>query len=311
MTFTLRQTLNSYTGMTKRNVLLFFKDKTTLLFSMLAPIIVFLLYIIFLKNAYLDGLKDASKDFGDLISLKDIDSVTNAWLLAGVLGTSAITVSLNSLQVMVKDKENKIDYDYTSSPIPSVVVILAYFTGAFLNTFIITGLILTLGLIILSLIGSLYLTFEAIILLYLVTILASASSTIIMMVVVSFFKRSSALGAFSGIISAAIGFIIGAYIPLGEFSEAVQGIMALVPGSHISCLYRNLLMTGVIDHINTSLNGIDKGMFAESIKNTFALNLNMFNYITPKSFMYLYTSASILVALLLNTLFYKRANRRI
>ena len=253
MTFTLRQTLNSYAGMTKRNVLLFFKDKTTLLFSMLAPIIVFLLYIIFLENAYLDGLKDAAKDFGDLISLKDIDSVTNAWLLAGVLGTSAITVSLNSLQVMVKDKENKIDYDYTSSPIPSVVVILAYFTGAFLNTFIITGLILTLGLIILSLIGSLYLTFEAIILLYLVTILASASSTIIMMVVVSFFKRSSALGAFSGIISAAIGFIIGAYIPLGEFSEAVQGIMALVPGSYISCLYRNLLMRLVLYNIIINL----------------------------------------------------------
>ncbi len=310
MTFTVNQLFNSYKGMTKRNVLLFFKDKTTLLFSMMAPIIVFFLYIVFLKNAYLDGLKEAVKDLNDVIDIKDVESITNAWLLAGVLGTSAITVSLNSLQVMVKDKEVKIDYDYNSSPIPSIVIILAYFTGAFINTFIITGSILTLGLILLNIIGNLYLSFTAIVLLYLVTVLGAASSTIIMMVIVSFFKRSSALGAFSGIISAAIGFIIGAYIPLGEFSKTVQGIMSLVPGSHISCLYRNLLMTDLLDHINLTLNGLDNGMFCNMVKNTFALNLNMFDYITPMSFMYIYSASSIVIALLLNVVLYKQANKR-
>lgn len=310
MTFTLKELANSYTGMTKRNILLFFKDKTTLIFSMLAPLIVFFLYIVFLRNTYLDGLKSSVKDLTDYINMKDVENITNAWLLAGVLGTSAITVSLNSLQVMVKDKENKIDYDYNSSPIPSVVVVLAYFTGAFVNTFIITGSILTLGIIILNLISNLYLSFTTIVLLYVVTILGAASSTIIMMVVVSFFKRSSALGAFSGIVSAAIGFIIGAYIPLGEFSTTVQGIMSLVPGSHISCLYRNLLMSGLLDHINVSLGGIDNGVFVEMVKNTFAFNLNMFSYITTKSFMYIYSSASIGVALILNVALYKQANKR-
>ena len=45
-----RKNLNSYLGMTKRNILVFFKDKTTLFFSMLAPLIVFFLYIVFLKE---------------------------------------------------------------------------------------------------------------------------------------------------------------------------------------------------------------------------------------------------------------------
>ena len=311
MTFTLKQIVNSYNGMTKRNILLFFKDKTTLIFSMLAHIIVFFLYIAFLKNTYLDGLKNSVKDLSNLIDMNDIESITNAWLLAGVLGTSSITVSLNSLQVMVKDKESKIDYDYSSSPIPSFVVTFAYFTGAFLNTFIITGSILTIGLIILNVIGNLYLSFTTILLLYLITILGASSSTIIMMVVVSFFKRSSALGAFSGIVSAAVGFVIGAYIPLGEVSTTLQGLMSLVPGSHISCLYRNLLMTGLLDHINVSINGLDNGMFYEMVKNTFSFNLNMFNYITPKSFMYMYSSLSVLVALVLNIALYRLENKRV
>ncbi len=310
MTFTVNQLFNSYKGMTKRNVLLFFKDKTTLLFSMMAPIIVFFLYIVFLKNAYLDGLKEAVKDLNDVIDIKDVESITNAWLLAGVLGTSAITVSLNSLQVMVKDKEVKIDYDYNSSPIPSIVIILAYFTGAFINTFIITGSILTLGLILLNIIGNLYLSFTAIVLLYLVTVLGAASSTIIMMVIVSFFKRSSALGAFSGIVSAAIGFIIGAYIPLSSLSDEIQGILSLVPGSHIACLYRNILMDGLMNHINSGLNGIGGGAFNNIINDAFALNLNMFSYKTTTTFMSIYSSSSIVVALGINVILYKQTLKR-
>ena len=305
-----RQNLNAYLGMTKRNILLFFKDKTTLFFSMLAPLIVFMLYILFLKDTYLDSLKSSLADFKEFIDMKDVDSIANAWLLAGILGTSCITVSLNSLQVMVLDKNNKIDYDYNSSPISNVVVILAYFTGAFINTFLISGGILTIGVIIINSISSLYLSFNTIILLYLVTILGSASATIIMMIVVSFFKRSSALGAFSGIVSAAIGFIIGAYIPLSSLSSEIQGILSLVPGSHIACLYRNLLMNGLMDHINTGLNGIDGGAFNNIINNAFALNLNMFSFETTKSFMAIYSSSSIIIALGINALLYKQTVKR-
>ena len=305
-----RQNLNAYLGMTKRNILLFFKDKTTLFFSMLAPLIVFMLYILFLKDTYLDSLKSSLGEMKEYIDMKDIDSIANAWLLAGILGSSCITVSLNSLQVMVLDKNNKIDYDYNSSPISNISVILAYFTGAFLNTFMIAGGILTIGLIIINSISSLYLSFTTIILLYLVTILGSASATIIMMIIVSFFKRSSALGAFSGIVSAAIGFIIGAYIPLSSLSSEIQGILSLVPGSHVACLYRNLLMDGLMNHINSGLNGIDGGAFNNIINNAFALNLNMFSYKTTTTFMSIYSSSSIVLALGINVILYKQTLKR-
>ncbi len=310
MSLTLVQNFNAYKGMTKRNILLFFKDKTTLFFSMLAPLIVFFLYLVFLRNTYLSELKSQLKGLEDFVNMNDVDTILNAWLLAGILGTSCITVSLNSLQVMVTDKSAKIDYDYNSSPVGGVVVILSYFTGAFINTFMITGGILTLGLIILSAIGNLYIGFSTVILLYLVTLLGCASSTIIMMAVVQFFKKSSALGAFSGIVSASVGFVIGAYVPLGSFSTAIQGILSIVPGSHVACLYRNLLMSNVLDHINTSLNGIDNGAFYSMVNNVFALKLNMFNYITPTYFMYIYSFSSVILALGINIILYKKSSKR-
>lgn len=305
-----RKNLNSYLGMTKRNILVFFKDKTTLFFSMLAPLIVFFLYIVFLKDTYLSSLKESLSGLEEYVLTSDIENIANSWLLAGLLGTSCITVSLNSLHVMVNDKNSKIDYDYNSSPIKGYIVVLSYFTGAFLNTFLITASILTVGLIILNSIGSLYLGFSTVILLYLVTILGCASSTILMMIIVSFFKKSSALGAFSGIVSAAVGFVIGAYIPLGNFSNAIQGILSLVPGSHVACLYRNLLMKNLLEHIDVSLNGMDSHTFISMAKEAFALNLNMFSYTTSNTFMMVYTSISAILALGLNVVLYKRTVKR-
>lgn len=305
-----RKNLNSYLGMTRRNILVFFKDKTTLFFSMLAPLIVFFLYIVFLKDTYLSSLKESLTGLEEYVLASDIENIANSWLLAGLLGTSCITVSLNSLHVMVNDKNSKIDYDYNSSPIKGYIVVLSYFTGAFLNTFLITASILTVGLIILNSIGSLYLGFSTVILLYLVTILGCASSTILMMIIVSFFKKSSALGAFSGIVSAAVGFVIGAYIPLGNFSNAIQGILSLVPGSHVACLYRNLLMKNLLEHIDVSLNGMDFHTFISMAKEAFALNLNMFSYTTSNTFMMVYTSISAILALGLNIVLYKRTVKR-
>jgi multidrug/hemolysin transport system permease protein len=209
----------SYLGMTKRHIFLFFKDKSTLFFSMLSPLIVFFLYVVLLKNTYLSGIKESIEGLEEYVSINDVTSILDSWLLAGILSTSSITVALHSLHIMVSDKSLKIDYDYGSSPVKGHLVILSYFTDAFLNTLIINASILTVGLIVLNIIGNLYLSFSTILLLYLVTILASASATIIMMVIVSFFKKTSALAAFSGIVSAAVGFVVGAYIPLGSFND--------------------------------------------------------------------------------------------
>jgi len=307
---TLKQKFNAFKGMTSRNIKVFFKDKVTLFFSILTPLIVLGLYVFFLKATYLSGMKGELEAVKDLINMTDVENIANTWLLAGILGTSTITVALNSLFVMVSDKDKKIDFDYASSPCNGGIVVLSYFTAAFINTVLISCAALTIGLGVMSIGGNLYLTLSTVIQLYLVTVIGCASSTILMMTILSFFKKSSALGAFEGIVSAAVGFIIGAYVPLGTFSGSVQTVLGLVPGSQIASLYRQLLMTGVTERVGECMGQMGGADFVEVIKNEFSFTLTMFGQQTTALFSYLYSIGSIVVGFITTVLVYKKVSKR-
>ena len=42
--------MNKFIGLTKRNLLIFFKDKQSVIFSLMTSIIVFVLYLLFLRG---------------------------------------------------------------------------------------------------------------------------------------------------------------------------------------------------------------------------------------------------------------------
>ena len=69
-------------------------------------------------------------------------------------------------------------------------------------------------------------------------------------------------------------------------------------------------MNGVLEHINTSLNGIDNGMFYASVHEAFALNLNVFSLEASKGFMMIYTLSSIGLAFILNVVLYRKTIKR-
>ncbi len=305
----MKRKLCSYRGMTVRNIKVYLKDKMAIVFSMLTQIIVLGLYLLFLKNNYVDEIKYSLEGFGNLVTDSDIDMLVNSWLVSGVIGTSVVTVALNSLGVMVSDRHNKISYDYTAAPVKGSTVVLSYFTGAVINTFLISAILLTAGLIFIGASGSFLYSVTDIINIYLVTALGSVSATLILMFIVSFFKKNSTLSSFSALVSATIGFIIGAYIPVSQFSESVQTAVNLVPGSHIAGLMRNILVTPAIDNISDALGGIDNGAFAESTKNVFAINLNIFGNEIGIKFMMAFSVAVIVLFLILNLIFYKISSK--
>ena len=107
--------------------------------------------------------------------------------------------------------------------------------------------------------------------------LGSISASAIFMIVVLFFKSVSACEAFFGILSAASGFVIGAYIPISQFSNGVQTVCNLFPASQITIMLRNILLNGLLEHINRSLAGVDQGMFVLSLKEYFSFQAKLFH----------------------------------
>ena len=266
-------------GFIKRNVLLFFKDWQSILFSLLTSIIVLVLYLLFLKGTFVSAIQRAMEQYPGLASMvpqKDIAMFANLFLLSGILGSAMISVPFSCITVVVKDRANKVDYDILATPMKREQIILAYFISAVLTSILLNSIILAVGLIGIRMQGNMYLNISQVVKAFSVVALGSISASAIFMIVVLFFKTVRACEAFFGILSAASGFVIGAYIPISQFSNEVQTVCNLFPASQITIMLRNILLNRLLDHINTSLQGVDQGMFVLSLKEYFTFQAKLF-----------------------------------
>ena len=266
-------------GFIKRNVLLFFKDWQSILFSLLTSIIVLVLYLLFLKGTFVSAIQSAMEQYPGLTSMvsqKDIAMFANLFLLSGILGSAMISVPFSCITVLVKDRANKVDYDILATPMKRGQIIFAYFVSAVLTSILLNSIILAVGLIGIRMQGNMYLNISQVIKAFAIVALGSISASAIFMIIVLFFKTVSACEAFFGILSAASGFVIGAYIPISQFSNEVQTVCNLFPASQITIMLRNILLNGLLEHINTSLQGVDQGMFVLSLKKYFTFQAKLF-----------------------------------
>lgn len=182
--------LNAYKGMTIRNVKIYMKDKTAVLLSMLSQIIALGLFVLFLCDNYIDSIKNGLGELQSLLSDSDVDKIVNGWMISGVIGTALVTIALNSLVVIVKDKEDKIHYDYTASPVKPHTVVLSYFSASVINTFIISSILLTASFVFLKISCDTAYSPIEMLQMYGIAALGSISSTLILMVIATFFKKA-------------------------------------------------------------------------------------------------------------------------
>ena len=264
--------LRGFIGLTKRNILVFFTDKGTLFFSMLTPMIILLLYILFLKNSLLSSLQDAATGLENLVAAKDMAQFVNGLLLTGIISSALITIPYNALEIIVRDREDRVDLDMLSTPVKRFEIILSYFCAAVISAFMQTIVVLAVGIGILSMSGDMYLTALDIVKLVGAVFLGTVSSTSVFMVVMMFFKSMGTCGAFMGILSAISGFVIGAYMPLSQFSRGIQNVCNLVPATGITVLIRNYLTGGILRHMDECIGGLDNGAFMKAMIDIFSYN---------------------------------------
>ena len=302
--------MKDFIGLTRRNLLVFYKDILAIIFSLLTSIIVFVLYLLFLKGTFTDALTGTMNGLENIIDAKYIDMFVNGILLSGILGSATITVPFTCLQTIVKDREAGVDSDICSTPIKRWKIILSYFTASGSSAFFLTSLILTAGLIILSIMGDMHMPAISVASCYGVILLGSISSTALFLFVMLLMRSSSTSAAFFGILSAASGFVIGAYIPLSRFSDSVMSFCNLFPASHITSMLRKYLLTGVTDSINSDINGLDNGAFISAVKDVFSFNATSFGKSFTASGSTFYILMIAIVCIVAMTIAYNRTYKR-
>ena len=305
--------MKMYLGLAQRNILIYFKDRQAILFSLLTSIIVFVLYLLFLRNTFVEAINQALADMPvirEFVQDQDLEMFTNTKLLVGIIGSAVITIPFSCLRTVTSDRENRIDQDMLATPVRRWQIVLAYFTASALCAILMTAVILTAGLLILQMNGSLYLNAGSLLRAYAVTALGCLSSTALFMNIVLLFRSGSAASAFFGILSAVSGFIIGAYIPISQFSGRVQTVCNLFPASHITILLRNALLNGVLGHIDGSIGGLDGGAFTQTIRDAFTFRASMFGTALDPSGMLIYVAALLVLSVSVMICIYSRNYQR-
>ena len=228
----------------RRNLLIYFKDRASVLFSLMAVFIVLLLYLLFLRNMLIDSISDSISfaTHGQLSSLVD------SWVFAGILGIVSVTASAGSLQCMVDDNITGRKRDFTVTPMKPYEMAGGYIISTFLVGVIMGAVALAISLIYLFLTGC-PMDIGSVAVCALLLIPSSLSGSIIVFAMISRIKSAGAFSGFFTVVSVLIGFLTGIYMPMGTMGEGIQFIGTLVPATHMAALFRQNLCSGSMDDV--------------------------------------------------------------
>jgi len=218
----------------KRNLKLFFRDRTSVFFSLLAIFIIIGLYVLFLGNMMVNNFKDLLGSNARFI----IDS----WIMAGILSVTSITTTMGAFGIMIEDKTKKISKDFLSAPFRR-----SQLAGGYIMSSFIIGVIMSIAALIVAEIyilanGGKLLELMSLLKLFGVMLLSVFAGSSMVFFIVSFFKSSNAYASASTVIGTLIGFLTGIYIPIGSFPPAVQTVIKIFPISHAAALFRQIMM---------------------------------------------------------------------
>lgn len=257
--------------LTRRNLKIFLKDKANVFFSLLAPLIVLALYVLFLGRLQEDGLLSALEEMGVTGAEGLISDFSDSWMLAGCMSCACITVPLCACGIMIQDKTRGISSDLFISPVARWVTPAAYFCSVVAAGLVIGAVVLCVCFVWLAAAGAWLLSFRDVLGCIASLVLSVVSSSTLLVFVVGFFRSQGAFTALNVIFGTVVGFLIGAYMPITYFPEAIQQFTFFLPGSYTAGLFRNFMMRGPLAEIA----GLSPA-FAQGLESEFSLTFDFF-----------------------------------
>ncbi|MEG2330284.1 ABC transporter permease [Anaerorhabdus sp.] len=214
-----------------RNCKIYFRQKSTVFFSLMGVFIIILLYAVFLGDQFKNGL-----------DVKDVDVLMYSWVIAGIVAVTSITTTMGAFELFVEDRAHKVINDFNSSPIAHYKLVGGYILCAFIVGSLMSSVAFFVGELFLLSQGATLLSLITIMQILFIILLSSLMSSTIVFFIVSFFNNLSAMSTASTILGTLIGFLTGVYLPIGSLPEYVQFIIKSFPTAHSAVLLRQLFL---------------------------------------------------------------------
>ena len=223
----------------------FFRDKGAVFFSLLSPLIIFLLFFLFLGASQLTSIKDSLPHVDD----DKLSLFLNSWVYAGIVMTTTITTGLAALGVFVADRESRRFTDFAVSPVPRWKIVTSYLLATASIATIITTIVYIAAQIHLIVQGAPVPTPELAMQTVGKYLLTAFSFTALSSLVVTFIKSNAAFTSLNVIVGTGIGFLGGIYVPLGIMSVSVANVLNALPFAQAAVLLREPFVAVPLERI--------------------------------------------------------------
>ncbi len=276
--------IKSTLGFTGRNIRLFFKDRGLVLTALISPLIVLVLYILFLHGVFRDSF--VSSLGGMTIDDGLINGYIAGYEVSSILAVCGVTVAFIANMTMVDDRVSGVSADLLITPCKKSVLTLGYYLATAAVTLVICYIALAVGLIYIAIMGW-HLTAANVFGAIFAVLLTSLFGTALSSIVCTFLKSRGAITAVSTVVSSVYGFICGAYYPISQFAKGIADIVMCMPGTYFTGLLHHHFLAGYSDLF------LDAGLPDEAVTAILdSLDANMYFFDNPVPVVNMYIIAA-------------------
>jgi multidrug/hemolysin transport system permease protein len=288
-------------ALSKRNLRLFVRDKALVFFSFLSVIIILGLYVLFLGEIQVNNIKQSIG-----MDLPEIDALVYAWMLPGLIAVASMTLSLGNMGRLVDDAQAENLNDFLVSPLKRWQLILSYLLSSVTITSVISVLMFGLSIVIVKLKGGPWLNVEQILQSLGVMILLIVSSALLSLYIASWVKTQNTYGVVNSMVGTFIGFVTGAYMPMGIMPVFVQNMFNILPVSLGASMLRQIYLGPIMDKVfaQAPIEMVNEYRYFQGI------DLKVFGNILEPNFMLIVIFVSIGVLFILNLLRFTTLSKR-
>ncbi|MDR1807575.1 MAG: hypothetical protein LBR33_06645 [Propionibacteriaceae bacterium] len=233
----------------RRNLRAFLRDRLTVFFTFLAPVIFIFLFIIFYRNLVSTQIEEDLPN----TPVSDILGLCDSWLFASAVLLATFTCTLGMLNAFVLDRETGRFSDYLVSPVRRWQLALGYILSTWLVATVISTLLMLAGPLWALLLGQAVMGPVAI----LRAIGAIALSALVFAtfntLIATFITSWAAFAGFAIVMGTSIGFLGFCYVPPVSLSPLVNTVLGIMIFAQGAALIRGQVMAPAIDRIVTTV----------------------------------------------------------
>lgn len=237
--------MNEIKAMTKRNLLVYFRNRSAVFFSLLSALILLAIMVVFLGESSSNELRIVLNQYGNGLVEENAENASwlvQLWIMGGILGINSVTVSLTAIGAMVEDEESGRLRAFYVTPASRLRLSLGYILSAWISTMVICLVTLAAGEAFFALKGHPVLGIVDLVSLVGVIALNAFVFSAIGYLMALFIRTGSAWSGMLTVVGTLVGFLGGTYIPVSSMSDWLQNVVKLLPVIHGTALIRRICL---------------------------------------------------------------------